>query len=33
MDIWVVGTFIKGCYNEIKFSKNKGVLGKTPFFL
>ena len=36
MDIWVVGAlnlvFIRGLYNEIKFSKNKGVHGKTLFF-
>ena len=40
MDIWVVGTlnlvfvrvFVRGSYNEIKFSK-KRTLGKTPFFL
>ena len=40
MYIWVVGTlnlvfvrvFVRGSYNEIKFSK-KRTLGKTPFFL
>ena len=36
MDIWVVGAlnlvFIRGLSNEIKFSKNKGVHGKTLFF-
>ena len=36
MDIWVVRTlnlvFVRGSYNEIKFSK-KRTLGKTPFFL
>ena len=32
MDISVVGTFIRGYYNEIKISKTKGVLGKIPFF-
>ena len=37
MDIWVVGTwnqlFITGSYTEPKFSKNKGVIGETAFFL
>ena len=36
MDIWVVGTsnelFIRGSWTETKFSKNKVVAGKTPFF-
>ena len=36
MDIWVVGTlnllFIRG-YTEIKFSKNKGISGKTLYFV
>ena len=31
MDIWV--EVIRGSYTEIKFSKNKGIGGKTPFFL
>ena len=36
-DIWVIGTlnqlFVRGSYNEIKFSKNKVVSGKTPLFV
>ena len=38
MDIWVGSTlnqlFIRGSYNEIKFSKKKKIVsGKTPFFV
>ena len=37
MNIWVVGTSnalsIKGSYSEEKFSKNKEVTGKPPFFV
>ena len=36
-DIWVVDTldqlFIRGSYTEKNFQKNKGVSGKTPFFV
>ena len=37
MGIWVVRTsnhlFIRGSYNEIRFSKNKVVSDKAPFFV
>ena len=37
MEILVVGTlnlvFIRGSYFELNFQKNKGISGKTPFFV
>ena len=37
LGIWVVGTLnqllLRGSFTETKFSKNKVVCGKTPFFV
>ena len=37
MDIWVIGTInqliIRNSYTQIKFSKNKEVCDKNPFFV